>query len=104
MVFFLLRSFYIGIFVQIREQRPKIYLCTKFQPNWKKDIGAWISASTYTDNWLMTSHLCHSDYIIKLFKLLRDFDQDYNHAKFDGIWTLNNGDTKCHPQSIFYQN
>ena len=39
----------------------------------------------------------------KLLPILRDFIPEYDHAKFGGNWTTNEGKTLC-PQSIFYQN
>ena len=99
--------FLTDFFAQIGNKRLKIELCTKFQPDWTKGKGAQISAWNSTKK-LLDVYLPHSDEVSKLLLLLRDFVQEYHHAKFGGNWTTNKGETKggtmCISQSIFYEN
>ena len=71
---FLTQNVFIADFlVQIRNQRLKIEPCAKFEPDWTKDKGAWISTSNDTENCLMTSYLPHSDEVSKIFMALERF-------------------------------
>ena len=59
---------HIGFFlVQIRNQRLKIDLCAKFQPDWTKDKGARILTWNNTENCLMIPYLPHSDHVSTVF-------------------------------------
>ena len=46
----------------------------------------------------MTSYLAHSDDIIKLLMVLRDFVPEYHHAKLSGDWTTNEHFIKAQPE------
>ena len=41
----------------------------------------------------MTSYTRDSDDVIKFVNALKDFVPEYNHAKFGGDWTRNEGET-----------
>ena len=84
--------------VQIRNQRPKINPCAKFQPDWTEDKGSSNSDleryRKLLDDVILTSYV-----------------PEYHHAKFGGKWTTNKGKTKGgtvyilpkYKQFIFYQ-
>ena len=83
---FLAKIVFISDFlVQIRNQRPKIDPCAKFQPDWTKGKGSRISTSNDSENCLMTSHT-HLIVMMssRFLMILRDFVPKYPE-KYGGM-------------------
>ena len=65
---FLLQNVFISdFFGRIRNQRPRIVPCAKFQLNWTKDKGTQSLTGNDTKNGLITSYLPPSDDVSKIF-------------------------------------
>ena len=90
---FLLENVFISNF--FANQHLRIDPCATFQLHWTKDKGTRILIWNDTKNGLMTSYLLVMT-SANILWLLRDFVQEYHHAKFGCNWTTNKGETGGH--------